>query len=241
MRAERSPRPSDARKRQPADDRALDDHVEGLDAADGASASDIGWSLAEGLIGLRHWPVMIVDQKARVAAANLAARRLLEEKACWSLGPNGELRGAGPGTTADLQMKIREISYAVPPSRTRLAWTVSKPDAHKMLVVLSRLWKAPPCGGPLFSTPAPVLITLHGGQPAGSPIEQQILVDAFDFTPAEARLALALLEGHTLKSYAAVSGIKISTVRWHLSNALDKSGSAGQRDLVRLMAWLIAL
>lgn len=52
-------------------------------------------------------------------------------------------------------------------------------------------------------------------------------------TPAEARLAAALLEGVTLDDYAERAGVTWNTVRTHFANARNKVGARNHADLVR--------
>ena len=60
----------------------------------------------------------------------------------------------------------------------------------------------------------------------------------FGLTCAEATLALALLAGQHLDEIAAARQVRISTLRFQLRAVLDKTGTRGQSDLVRLLARL---
>ena len=84
-----------------------------------------------------------------------------------------------------------------------------------------------------------VLLSLNHGQVRQLQQGCRLLSDTFALTPAEARVAMALLDGMTLQSYSQQARVRISTVRWHLRNALAKTGCANQRDLVRLTIALI--
>src|SRR5262245_31866110 len=54
----------------------------------------------------------------------------------------------------------------------------------------------------------------------------------FGLTPAEARLALQLVAGETLRSAAAKLGISYETVRTHLKTIFNKTGTCRQAELV---------
>jgi DNA-binding CsgD family transcriptional regulator len=54
----------------------------------------------------------------------------------------------------------------------------------------------------------------------------------FGLTPAEARLALQLVAGETLRSAAAKMGISYETVRTHLKTIFNKTGTCRQAELV---------
>ena len=61
----------------------------------------------------------------------------------------------------------------------------------------------------------------------------------FGLTRAEAALALALLAGQRPEEIAEARQVKLSTVRFQLRAALDKTGTRGQSDLVRLLGRLV--
>ena len=190
------------------------------------------------LIEARHCPTMIVDHKSRILASNAAANLILKDKQSWTVGPGRALRTHNPAATADLHASIRLAATSPELGTDKLVRSVPAKDGTPSLVMLSRLRLQDPDQDGAGTWLVMVSINRKGWQSAEP--EQQVLVDAFGFTPAEARLTLALLEGQTPQSYARAVGVKISTVRWHLSNALDKAGCANQRDLFRLMVWLMA-
>jgi DNA-binding CsgD family transcriptional regulator len=62
------------------------------------------------------------------------------------------------------------------------------------------------------------------------------LVDLFGFSPAEARLAAALMTGKTLTEIAAEFGLRVPTLRTQLRSILKKAGAKRQSDLVRIFS-----
>jgi len=65
---------------------------------------------------------------------------------------------------------------------------------------------------------------------------QRDLAELFGLSPAEARLAAALLTGKTLARIAANSGIRITTLRTQLAAILRKVGAHRQSDLIRILS-----
>lgn len=59
------------------------------------------------------------------------------------------------------------------------------------------------------------------------------LMQCFGFTAAEARLAAALAGGTSLAEYAESAQITLGTARWYLKQALSKSGTHRQSELMR--------
>jgi DNA-binding CsgD family transcriptional regulator len=72
--------------------------------------------------------------------------------------------------------------------------------------------------------------------PAGRSPSEKDLAEFFGLSPAEARLAAALLTGKTLARIAADSGIRITTVRTQLGSILRKVGAERQSDLIRILS-----
>ena len=58
---------------------------------------------------------------------------------------------------------------------------------------------------------------------------------AFGLTQREAELAAALYAGRSLREHAAARGIRISTARFHLYQAMAKMGVRRQADMLRLL------
>lgn len=65
------------------------------------------------------------------------------------------------------------------------------------------------------------------------------LTSAFDLTPAETRVAAALLDGADVQRTAMQLGLAASTVKTHLNRIFFKTGTARQADLQRLAASLV--
>jgi len=68
-----------------------------------------------------------------------------------------------------------------------------------------------------------------------SPRETE-LAEFFGLSPAESRLAAALLTGKKLSSIAVHFGIQITTLRTQLSSILKKVGAERQSELVRILS-----
>jgi DNA-binding CsgD family transcriptional regulator len=62
------------------------------------------------------------------------------------------------------------------------------------------------------------------------------LADLFGLSPAEARVAAALMTGKSLADIAATAGVQITTARTQLRSILRKVGVKRQFDLVRILS-----
>jgi len=63
---------------------------------------------------------------------------------------------------------------------------------------------------------------------------RDVLAARFDLTPAEARVAIHLVEGGDIASYAKAAGVSLGTVRTHLKAIFAKTGVNRQAALVKL-------
>jgi len=82
---------------------------------------------------------------------------------------------------------------------------------------------------------APAVVVCVTDLEAGVNLPEQRLRDLFGLSPAETRVALALFEGLDPRQAAERLGVSFYTVRGHLVRIFDKTGTAGQVDLARLM------
>lgn len=71
------------------------------------------------------------------------------------------------------------------------------------------------------------------------PMAMEILRTLFDFTQAEARIALFISQGDGPAAIAAALGLSINTVRSHLAHAYAKSGATDQTSLSGLVNAII--
>lgn len=83
-----------------------------------------------------------------------------------------------------------------------------------------------------WQEPLALVLLLRSGQ---RPTPIGMAVALYRLTPAEARLASALLRGHSPEEYAGSAGIRISTVRTQLKALFLKTGTRRQAELVALL------
>jgi DNA-binding CsgD family transcriptional regulator len=68
------------------------------------------------------------------------------------------------------------------------------------------------------------------------PSPPEVIGKAFRLTPSELRVLLAIVELGSVARVGAALGISVSTVKTHLRRVFEKTGSARQVDLVKLVA-----
>lgn len=82
------------------------------------------------------------------------------------------------------------------------------------------------------------LIVLISSPQRSTVVSAKQLMQLFQLSAAEARLAHALAKGMSLEEYADEACVSMPTVRTHLRSVLKKTGERRQQDLVRVLATL---
>ncbi|MGH6888782.1 MAG: helix-turn-helix transcriptional regulator [Rhizomicrobium sp.] len=87
-----------------------------------------------------------------------------------------------------------------------------------------------PDGLPMVTSDASALVTIVDAQPNEAAMSGK-LVALFALTPAEVRIALALLRGATPRQTANTFGVSVNTVRSQLASIFGKTETANQPEL----------
>jgi DNA-binding CsgD family transcriptional regulator len=86
----------------------------------------------------------------------------------------------------------------------------------------------------VFSAATCMLVMTELNQAPG--IEATLIQGLFDLTPAEARIAQAIVSGLQVKEIAKRHGVSMGTVRLQVKSVLAKTGTSRQLELVRLLS-----
>lgn len=185
-------------------------------------------SMTEALatIGL---PAAIIGAKGRTIAANPAFLELsprlaigARDRLVFPLDPLHAPENDGPSIFEGLDLD-RSRSFPLPATATGPALVVHavpiRRSAHDLFTGAGAI----------------VLVTPVTCPPAPG---ADLLAALFDLTPAEARIARALVSGLTAEASAHAFGISIETVRSQIKAAMAKTGTGRQVDLVRLLLGL---
>jgi DNA-binding CsgD family transcriptional regulator len=177
------------------------------------------WLARASLQALEHVGValIVIDVRGRVKAVNDRGRALLRSDFTML---DGRVTGAGRDTAA-LRAALAEAVERRSATTVRLRATGDEAEGTSMLVTPL---EADDAGEGLA-----VLISAAAPQPLGD----EHLMQAYELTPAEARLLGALVAGERLADYAARVGVGLCTARTHLRGLFAKTGTTRQADLIR--------
>lgn len=164
---------------------------------------------------------MVLNRSMQVVAVNASGRSTFGVEQ----GQFTDLRWIDTSATA----KFRRFVTAPNDNQSFLAVRMGLPDRRNRLAEVSTLLKASGRDG---------LIGVRVLELVWDPANGQFLSEAFGLTEAEIDICRLLFLGHPAESIAQIRGASLRTVRTQLSMIFQKSETAGQVELVLLLAQL---
>jgi DNA-binding CsgD family transcriptional regulator len=186
---------------------------------------------AQGLVlDALAFAVVVCDAGARVVCANAAAESLARTgKGILFRGGRKRLGAPIPGEARTLVALIHDAACGGSGGAIRLA----SRDGAKLLALVTPL----PRGAAGLGGRGHALVALRAACD-DPPFTQTTLCALFHLSPAQALIALAIYEGKSPEEIAVSRGIRISTLRTHLTEIFLRTGVENQRELVRLLGAL---
>ncbi len=160
----------------------------------------------------------------RIVDCDAQAARLLQQSGALRRGHYDRLTPSSPAVDRQLTALVREFA-ANPRARPR-AINLSHDPWIDILVAPLRLEAL--AGG----SDAVAVVYIRGDRSSSADRAEQ-LVDLFDLTPSEARLAWSMAQGLSITEAAQEHGLTMETARNYSKKIYAKTGARGQVDLVR--------
>ena len=174
--------------------------------------------------------VFVLDVKGVVRHVNRAGTALLASNHGLAI-LGGILRASSPDRLCRLHAMIATAGERDTVRRSGGAMSLPRPGGQPLSVSV-----VPLRGGPaLFFDSSPSVLVCVSDPEADVAIPERKLRDLLGLSPAEARVAAQLLEGHEPRKIAERLGLSFYTVRGHLVRIFDKTGVSRQAELIRLM------
>lgn len=189
-------------------------------------------------------PLLLVDRHFGIAQRNNAAERFLRTSGVLGERQDAQLACADPGNADGLFQAIVDLLHGAS------SGVANRPHRQRAIVPLRRAGSARPivaCLVPIrasetmgaFGAADLVMLMLHDCNQAACP-DPYVLSAAFDFTPTEARVAGALVEGLSPKEIARRHDVSLNTVQTQVRSVLNKVGTNRTAELVSLIGTLAA-
>ena len=177
--------------------------------------------------------VILLDREGRIVTMNRGAEEIIGLADGLAAGM-GVLRAARASEAAVLSRMIGDAAATgsgegFDPGG---AMAVSRPS---MLRPFSAL--VAPLGGevPRVGARRPVVAVFVADPESEDETPEALLARLYGLTPAEARLASALIQGNGLERTAERLGVSINTARTHVKSVFAKTGVNRQTELIRLV------
>ncbi len=174
-----------------------------------------------------------LDERCRIVDLDPQAERFLERSGVLRRGPYDRLVPSAP--SVDRQLTALAKAMKADRRHRPRAINLSQDPWIDILVAPLRI---DALGD---EARAAAMIYLRGDRSSSADRHEQ-LVDLFDLTPAEARLAWSLAQGLSIAEAAAAHGLTVQTARYYSKRIYAKIGARGQVDLVRnILTGVLAL
>ena len=198
-------------------------------------------SVVESCLGAMPIPITIVDAHRRVRFASDGMEAILRRMDGLALCARNELRAIDQDADEALGQAIRSVANrprALPPlvMVPKRGHDPDRPPGRYVISAFPLPQDREDLGFGGFSFFDGSLVALAVHDPGETlRIDPRRLAEAFDLTPSESMLAVAMLEGATVSDYARARAVSRYTVRNQLSAVMRKTGTARQADLVALL------
>lgn len=195
------------------------------------------------LVSRLRQPVILMTAGGNVMHSNEAAQELLRHTSLVQV-KDGMLRLPKPSLDEllrrcrDLEQSVRTAGPGADDAMASASQFQSLRVEHGMDAMYAFFTMLTPQRemGAFGLRPLVMLLFYHPDSAPG--IDASLLYAVFGLTPAEARVAIMLAEGLTLKEIAAAQGIQHDTVRKQLGSIYLKTSTNRQPELVRLLLHL---
>lgn len=181
--------------------------------------------------------LVLTDRDGRIRQMNHLAEQLTAG-AAGLMVQGGRLRACRSDEARGLEALIGAAACADPALRSGGSMAVWSPTRHLPLSITVAPLRAHRLS--IFDDSPSALVCITDLE-AGVSLPEQRVIDLFGLTPAEAKVALALLEGGGPRDAAESLGISFYTARAHLVRIFEKTGTGRQSELVRLMMRMIGV
>jgi DNA-binding CsgD family transcriptional regulator len=180
-----------------------------------------------------HLPigVVLLDRQRRVMVMNRQAREIIKQNGGTADIIRSALRHSrGPQLLPTGDGKESRISGGLVERTADASWycTMSR---RPLIAIMRRL----DTDGAELGAQEPAAALFLSDPEDEAHIDDVMVRRLYRLTPAEARLAVLLAQGHHLDEVAGILKISIHTARTHLKRTLGKTHTARQSDLVRLL------
>lgn len=179
--------------------------------------------------------IILFDRMAQPVYVNPAAKSILEYHPALQL-KNDAIFAARPKDTEALRQQILDAARRQPGDAENPGFAMglrSNPGSSVLPVMISPIWSEKMFAGVDSDR---VSVAIFFSDPESSlPLSPDALSRAYNLTPAEARVAVAIANGLTPEALAEQGGTSVNTARTQLRSVFRKTNTSRQPELVKLL------
>jgi DNA-binding CsgD family transcriptional regulator len=178
--------------------------------------------------------VLLVDENARIVQANVRGRAMLAERNILR-STAGHLSASDPNADRMLRDVIADANGGDATVGVKgIAVPIAARDGERWVAHVLPLTSGTRRQAGLSYAAVAAIFVRKAALDLPHPLEA--IASAFDLTPAELRVMMAIVEIGGVPEVAPVLGISETTVKTHLQHVFEKTGTQRQADLVKLVA-----
>lgn len=181
-----------------------------------------------------RYPMLVLDESRGIWNTNEDARKLLDRRDLLQ-EVDGHLMCGTAKANDELSAAIRSLyigAQCEPLDVQRRVITIPHRNGTARLFVSAL---RPEQSMNMFGSIPRVLVIVHERSGTCGELDPLLVAECFSLTPAEARIAVKLASGMSVKEIAAVLGTREATVRTQVKRTLQKTETTRQADLIRLL------
>jgi DNA-binding CsgD family transcriptional regulator/PAS domain-containing protein len=175
--------------------------------------------------------VCLVEASGQIVHANAACRAILDADDFLS-GAGGRLAASDASIDQALRELVAADDPALEPRRISLPLR-ARDGTHYVMHALPLTSGARPLAGASCAATAALFIRKTATEPPSAP---EIIARAYNLTPTELRVLLAIAEVGGVPEVAVALGVAETTIKTHLGRLFAKTGGRRQADLVKIVA-----
>lgn len=186
---------------------------------------------AERALNLIALGVVLLDERGKLVHSNSAAHEMAAESDFVHFCADA-VRSLDPLSDRALQRAICEARTAAMDGKEKIAGVMlqREQDAGAVSVLTCAL----PREG-VHKAGHPAIVLFLSAPDRQKRVSETLLMDLFDLTPTEARVAGALANSSRSADVAAELGVSNTTIAFHMRNLFQKTGTNRRADLIALI------
>lgn len=185
-------------------------------------------------------PMVLIDNKLGILAANTAAREFLG-KGTTLFAKDEVLVCRQQDSQRALLRALERIGTGRIPANLTTRRTAVRIKSTAGVDALCSVWDMRPETSMGAFGPQPAALLTVALPRTGDEVDPVLIGSMFDLTPAEVRLAESLMKGHDVGRIAAAQRVSITTLRTQLGSIFSKTDTHRQAELVELLMRVTAL